>query len=159
MGDVISRPRDPITGRWVTRRAEDRFWSYVDRRGPDDCWKWTGAKDPRGYGRVRWNDGTRFAHRIAYSLLRGDPGDLDLDHLCRNPPCANPDHLEPVAHLVNVQRGASSAVLTAKYAAHLHCPQGHPLIGDNLYAYVRRYGYVNKQCKQCRRERARKKAT
>lgn len=31
------------------------------------------------------------AHRIAWALTYGDPGDLDVLHDCDNPPCCNPD--------------------------------------------------------------------
>lgn len=42
----------------------ERFWRYVDRRGPDECWDWTGATRD-GYGRV-WADGRMAtAHRVA----------------------------------------------------------------------------------------------
>ena len=33
---------------------------------------------------------------------------LLLDHLCQIPLCVNPDHLDPVLHIVNVQRGGAS---------------------------------------------------
>lgn len=36
------------------------------------------------------------------------PTNMDLDHLCRNPICVNPDHLEPVTHLENVRRGKNT---------------------------------------------------
>jgi hypothetical protein len=36
------------------------------------------------------------------------PENLELDHLCRNPACVRPDHLEPVTHLENLRRGAGT---------------------------------------------------
>jgi hypothetical protein len=26
-----------------TEALKERFWSYVDMRGPDDCWEWRAA--------------------------------------------------------------------------------------------------------------------
>ncbi|PLS82281.1 MAG: hypothetical protein CYG60_24755 [Actinobacteria bacterium] len=52
------------------------------------------------------------AHRVYYLRLRGPiPNGKELDHLCRNRDCVNPDHLEPVEGRVNVQRG-DAATLT-----------------------------------------------
>jgi hypothetical protein len=32
------------------------------------------------------------------------------------------------------------------------CPQGHPLSGDNLYAYIGHDGYAKRACRACRSE-------
>ena len=74
------------------------------------CWIWTGAsvnsRGPR-YGTYRLSNGkAKKAHRMIYESLKGlIPVGLELDHLCRNTLCVNPEHLEPVTHKVNVQRG------------------------------------------------------
>jgi HNH endonuclease len=72
------------------------------------CWLWEGSHDARGYGVCRDpNTGTmRGVHRVVFEIERGPiaPG-MTLDHLCRNPACVNPDHLEPVPHRVNLARG------------------------------------------------------
>lgn len=44
------------------------------------------------------------AHRAAYTMIKGDPGEAVIDHLCRNRRCVNPQHLEAVTQLVNVRR-------------------------------------------------------
>jgi hypothetical protein len=49
------------------------------------------------------------AHRYGWKTLV-DPDladELQLDHLCRNRLCVNPDHLEPVTAAVNSQRAAA----------------------------------------------------
>lgn len=85
-----------------------RFWLRVHKT--DDCWLWTSTLR-RGYGRF-WIAPGRFvpAHRFAYELLVGPiPEGLELDHLCRNPACVNPAHLDPVTHRENVRRGKRGA--------------------------------------------------
>jgi hypothetical protein len=78
---------------------EGRFWARVDKSG--DCWVWTGGRRGR-YGAF-WVEGQQMgAHRFAYELLVGPiPDGLTLDHLCCNPPCVNPGHLEPVTFREN----------------------------------------------------------
>lgn len=85
----------------------DRLMAKVSKDAETSCWTWTGHRDPKGYGRFceggRGN--TRLAHRVAYAALVGPiPDGLDLDHLCVNPPCVNPAHLEPVTHEENIRR-------------------------------------------------------
>ena len=77
----------------MNERAISRFWSRVERRGPDDCWLWHGALNESGYG-VGWTgERTRLAHRIAWFLTHGEwPSDC-LCHACDNPRCCNPAHV------------------------------------------------------------------
>lgn len=119
------------------------------------CWEWTGARDKHGYGRMRGHGKTMFTHRYVYIELIGTADGLDLDHLCRNPSCCNPKHLEAVTHIENVRRGVASQVTKAYYRNHRFCPQGHPLFGENLYIQMTRAGYENKQCRTCVRARKR----
>jgi hypothetical protein len=52
----------------------------------------------------RRTHGTRLAHRPFYVEHRGPiPEGMDLDHLCRNRQCVNPEHLEPVSRAVNLE--------------------------------------------------------
>ena len=88
----------------------DRFWNAVEKDGPQvegmtgECWIWT-ASTVRGYGTVRLDGKRRRAHRVSYEMAKGPiPEGLDVDHLCFNPPCVNPDHLEAVTREENLRR-------------------------------------------------------
>jgi hypothetical protein len=82
-----------------------RFWEKVDRSG--DCWTWTASDNGQGYGQFYLRSGRKVhAHRYAYEAVVGPiPAGLELDHLCANPSCVNPRHLEPVPHRTNMLRG------------------------------------------------------
>lgn len=92
----------------------ERFWNKVDENGPIPehdaglgcCWEWTASVGNNGYGHFFPAAGTMdLAHRMAYMLVKGDiPEGLQIDHLCRNKRCVNPDHLEPVTPRENTQR-------------------------------------------------------
>jgi len=115
------------------------------------CWVWIGSRNGR-YG-VAW-DGTKVvrAHRLSYKLFVGNlPDELTIDHLCRNPPCVNPLHLEAVPKAVNTLRGMS---LAAQHARQTHCVNGHPFDEENTYQWSSSYQPRMRQCKACRRERA-----
>jgi hypothetical protein len=114
---------------------------------PSGCWIWTGPLNrPGGYGRVAVGGGRMgLAHRVAYELLVGPiPEGKQLDHLCRNRACWNPEHLEVVTGKENTLRGIGR---TAANAAKTHCNRGHELAGDNLYVYD-----GQRKCRACKRE-------
>lgn len=75
------------------------------------CWLWLGWTEKRepgklSYGKVWWDGKMRIAHRVIYILLVGEiPPGKQIDHLCRNPSCVNPEHMEPVTAKENVRRG------------------------------------------------------
>lgn len=122
---------------------------------PEGCWEWRGYR-LRNYGRF-WPGGNvgrrrlRYdipAYRYGYERFVGPiPEGLHLDHLCRNPGCVNPDHLEAVTCKENLRRAphAPSTINEAK----THCVAGHPLSGDNLTINVQ----GSRVCKACSYQR------
>lgn len=72
-----------------------RFWSKVQKGGPDQCWEWLASRKPSRYGQftLPGNKLVR-AHRMAWVLTHGEiAGGLCVLHRCDNPPCCNPGHL------------------------------------------------------------------
>lgn len=110
------------------------------------CMEWpiAGGK----YGRIIFEGRLQPVHRVAYRLAKGPiPDGLHLDHLCRNPPCCNPDHLEPVTPAENNRR--------ARAWPETHCKRGHVYDAANTYALPSGY----RRCRKCHndRERCRKR--
>ena len=135
----------------------ERVLRRVSTREPDECWKFLGSTDKNGYGQVGVKiDGkatTRRAHRLVYEFLVGPiPDGLVIDHLCREPGCVNPAHLEAVTPRENIMRGEGVA---AKHAATSHCPQGHLYDEGNTYIHPMGKRY----CRTCARERMARKRT
>lgn len=116
----------------MTRQERDRFdekWLASKRTG---CWEWIAARDQHGYGRIFWKGQVTAAHRVAYARWCGPiPGGQVLDHLCRNPRCINPSHLESVSQRVNLRRGIGIPWLVN--AALARCKRGHEFTADNTY--------------------------
>jgi len=112
----------------------------------DDCIPWLGAKTKAGYG----NLGSTTAHRIAYALFVSDlPANsrrFTVDHLCRNPGCVNPFHLELVPQAENARRGKGSAT---------HCKHGHEFTPENTINEPRgnRSGVIHRRCRTCKKAR------
>lgn len=127
-----------------------RFWSKVNKDGPNGCWVWTASKTELGYGEFWWNGKLRKAYRQAWLVVRGEiPEGLVLDHLCRNPSCVNPSHLEAVTHRENCIRGIGNA-----NQRKTHCHRGHEFTPENT-AYTTFKKVTSRVCITCRRARDR----
>lgn len=124
----------------------DRFWSYVTPTG--FCWYWPSKAD---YG--SFSLGVQFGgyvvkpHRLAYLLLVGQfDTKLELDHLCRNTRCVNPDHLEPVIKQINQDR---SPITKSGLSKSKRCSKGHELSEETSY---RRTDTGTLKCRVCQYE-------
>jgi hypothetical protein len=134
----------------LSARTLVRFLRHVGWPDVDDCWPYGGHVGTNGYGRflVRRASGAchLLAHRAAYQLFAGPiPDGLTLDHLCRNRPCVNPAHLEPVTVRENLFRAPLSQAFIN--AAKVDCLRGHPLVGSNVY--ITSTG--GRRCRECSR--------
>lgn len=99
----------------------DRFWQYVDRRGPDECWLWTGYTTRRrglagrknGAGELEGricnqvNGDRRMlrATRVSLAIATGEwHDDLEACHgACEDSLCVNPHHLSWDTHKRNLR--------------------------------------------------------
>lgn len=130
------------------RKASPTIVRIADKYIPEPnsgCWLWIGAILPNGYGTIQHEKRTQYAHRVSYMLFKGEiPAGHDLDHLCRNRCCINPDHLEPVTRSVNLRRGIGPKMLGDRNALKKHCPRGHAYEGGNLRIYNGK-----RQCRAC----------
>ena len=121
----------------------------VDASG---CWNWIAGRIGTGYGLLRVSGKAVLSHRWSYEHHTGKPipPGLVIDHLCRNPRCVNPAHLECVTMRVNTERGVLYQTLTANAKNRTHCKRGHELFGDNLLRDSRGH----RACRSCRAEHA-----
>jgi len=140
------RHGDPLFGRYTvgaTPTERVRQGSVVT---DDGCWIWRYGTDKDGYGKLKvgWVDWR--AHRYSWTIFRGPiPDGLVPDHLCRNPPCVNPDHLEIVTVAENNARGFGIAAVNGRKT---HCWRGHEFTPENTLAVP-----GGRDCRKCRKIR------
>jgi len=107
------------------------------------CWNWLAFKNHDGYGSFRYNGRMMLAYHFPYELIKGKiPQELELDHLCRNRACVNPDHLQAVSKSQNQRRGFG---ITGINARKTHCKNGHEFSKENTYIKLNN-GRVCKIC-------------
>jgi hypothetical protein len=98
----------PRKGKWKwskTKPFAQRFWSWVSKRGEDECWPWMGCKTTNGYGQISLTiTGIAvMAHRVAWELTNGPiPPGLCVCHSCDRRECCNPKHLWTGTHQDNM---------------------------------------------------------
>ncbi len=147
------------TTRTSTREnAVERFWRLVDKTD-EGCWLWTGTRKVTGrtpgYGShyIDRETGQVPAHRFSYDLNVGlIPSGFVIDHLCRNPSCVRPDHLEPVDNRTNVIARGTGPL--ADKSRQTHCVNGHEFTPENTWIRPDS-ARGTRNCRQCARDRKR----
>ncbi len=71
----------------------ERLWARVDRSDPAACWLWTAALDDKGYPRIKCEGRMELATRVAFRLVKGNPGKRLVFQSCGAKACINPAHL------------------------------------------------------------------
>jgi hypothetical protein len=133
---------------WLERRPEQYGPRILDRLVPQDdgCREWALSVQTGGYGQI-WLPGARMmvlVHRVVYLHEHGAIGaGMQIDHMCRNRRCANPDHLRELTPRDNIRN--SPHYMKAR------CPAGHALTDGNLSpAHLAR---GQRTCLQCQKDR------
>lgn len=120
------------------------------------CWRFLGYINPQtDYGHTNYNGVSQPVHRLsAYLYLELDLDDTNQfachrNEICYYKDCWNPDHLY-------IGDRSSNTLDIVKQGNHnnarkTHCPQGHLLVGENIYLTPK----GSRECWVCKRERAR----
>lgn len=117
--------------------------------GMTECWEHD-LLDKHGYGRLRQGTVEMLAHRASYRLFHGPiPHSYEIDHLCCNPACWNPDHLEAVPRKENARR---ARMRRPTYSC------GHPRTGENSKAKNKGGGRRVDVCRECENGRMKDKS-
>ena len=96
----------------LTERELERFWSKVDKNGPDGCWLWTGGMS---WCVPKWQVDRkgRSVPRLMWELVHNEHVDRIVNVLrrCENERCVNPEHLVLAVrgHRMSDVRGAKAS--------------------------------------------------
>jgi hypothetical protein len=109
--------------------ARYRLQKKIRQDEQTGCWNWIGGIDGNGYAVASRGGKSVGGHRLAYELYVGCvPAGKELDHLCRNRRCVNPNHLEAVDRSTNIQRGMMPMAVRRRSRIETGvCTNGHPV--------------------------------
>jgi len=118
----------------------ERFLKYFVKS--DGCWEWQGGLSENGYGQFYDGKRTVRAHRYSHEYFKGlIPTGLQIDHLCKNKKCINPEHLEAVTQRVNIQRQKLHPFIPNA------CHNGHVYTFENTMPLKKNH----RRCRTCNR--------
>ena len=128
---------------------------YIERRSIQEpnsgCWIWMLSDGGHGYPQGSFPQATgqrvSLAHRMSYNAFNGDiPDGYEVDHLCRNRSCVNPNHLEAVTKHANRARQMGKKVDADHSASDgcSTCGTEYRVVSGNL------------QCPKCRKDALRR---
>lgn len=102
------------------------------------------SKGSHGYPQA-WDGVTVvLAHRIVWEYHRGPvPGDMTVDHECRNRSCVNIEHLRLLSNLDNARRNHPDH----SWPINGKCLHGH----DHATYWVPKSGRTKGHCRECKR--------
>ena len=79
------------------------FYSKIKFNEETWCWDWVSSLNSGGYGQFSFQNKTYKSHRMSYMLFKGYISeDKEIDHLCHNRKCCNPEHLRLVSRSENL---------------------------------------------------------
>lgn len=111
LGWTKGEPKKFLNGH--NRRHGSEDYVEEDRGHSTPCWVWQRWVAAKGHG-MKYDPRTktkRQAHLVYYEQAVGEvPAGFELDHLCEQYTCVNPQHLQPVTHAENVRRGKAATL-------------------------------------------------
>lgn len=127
-----------------SRSPIERFLDKVEKT--ETCWLWLGWKKPKGSGQFKVGERKVLVHRWSYEHFVGPiPEGFRIVHLCGEPSCVNPEHLEAVTLQESRDRRKRPT----------HCPAGHPFTPENTRMQRGSSGCLTRICRTCERARSR----
>jgi HNH endonuclease len=92
-------------GKYLRLKPGELPYEIKDLGWDSPCWIWRRPLGKGGYPRMRLFGKDTYAHRVFFEFAKGAvPAGLVLDHLCNQPACVCPEHLEAVTQRENLRR-------------------------------------------------------
>lgn len=104
----------------------ERVWTRIECGAADDCWSWTGYH-AQGYAKIIQRGKHLSVHRLVFEQANGTiPDGMQVDHICHNRGCVNPDHLRLATNKQNQENftGLRKDNTSGHRGAHFHKTSG-----------------------------------